>query len=366
MDTNHAQSLKIEEHDFQQAKNSLKKYTEQAQKEVGLSKVPSEGGLFNLGNHKVTGSELNRITSQIQNYLIHLNNLSQNLVDEFVQVYNAFESLDKDYIAGIVTSIKAAEEVSKREQQDRKDIKKIIEQHEISVKVLRKFKEDIDKLKHLTDIDEAWDLLERQTELSDAFSSFMSKLSKIKHIEDVDTLWDSNETLRKDIAVIQKSLEIQSEAITDFDRKLHQAKEEYQQFIDRTNELLSESLEGFNQQVTLFTKTQDDKIEAHKQSQAESFDRFSGEQTKKLVVIEEKSDQRLDKWSDQQLAILESMSMEQETRWAEKEREFDEERAALTEQANALAQKVKMSQLVAGGAAALTVIQLLLILLGVI
>lgn len=56
MGTNQTTSLVIKEHDFQEAKNALKRYTEQAKEEVELSRVPTDGGLFNLGDHKVTGS----------------------------------------------------------------------------------------------------------------------------------------------------------------------------------------------------------------------------------------------------------------------------------------------------------------------
>ena len=343
-ETNTASSLKIEEHDFQQAKKSLKLFTEEAQKDVGLSTVSPKGGLFKLVNHKVTGKELNMTISEIQDHLIHFNKLSQNFVNEFVQVYHAFESLDKDYIAGIVTAIKAAEEVSKREQQDRKDIKRMIEQHELSVRVLRNFKEDIDKIKHLTDIDEAWNILERQTQRLDEFHAFMTKLSQMEHIEDIDTLWDSYEALRKADAVLHKSVELQGRAIAGFDRTLEQAQEGHQQFMDGANQLLAESREDFTNQVTRFTEAQRDK----------------------LAAMEEQLDQRVDNWRDKQLTILESMATEQERKWAEKEKRFDEEKAALVEQTQTLAQKVKMSQLVAGGAAALTAVQLLLTLLGVL
>lgn len=100
-------SLVIEEHNFQAAKNSLKKYTEKAKKDVELSRVPTDGGLFNLGSHKVTEEEFNDRMSQVQTYLINLNSLSQGLIDEFGEVYKAFESLDKDYISGIFSKQKS-------------------------------------------------------------------------------------------------------------------------------------------------------------------------------------------------------------------------------------------------------------------
>ena len=197
METNQITLLDIKEHDFQEAKNALKRYTEQAKEEVELSRVPTDGGLFNLGDHKVTGSELNRITSQIQDYLINFNHLSQGLVDEFGQVYKAFEYLDKDYISGIIASIKAAEKVSIEEQKDRKDIKALVEQHKQSIAVLKKFKADIEKLKHLTDIDKAWELIEKQAKLSKELNNYIAGLSKLKHIKDVDGMYHKLEQVIK-------------------------------------------------------------------------------------------------------------------------------------------------------------------------
>ena len=192
METNQITLLDIKEHDFQEAKNALKKYTEQAKEEVELSRVPTDGGLFNLGDHKVTGSELNRITTQIQDYLINFNHLSQGLVDEFGQVYKAFEYLDKDYISGIIASIKAAEKVSIEEQKDRKDIKALVEQHKQSIAVLKKFKADIEKLKHLTDIDKAWELIEKQAKLSKEPVSYT-------HLEDTFTVTEDVQDIKPDV-----------------------------------------------------------------------------------------------------------------------------------------------------------------------
>ena len=197
-------SLVIKEHNFQAAKNSLKKYTEKAKKDVEITRVPTKGGLFNLGSHVVEGKEFNDRMSQVQTYLINLNSLSQGLIDEFGEVYKAFESLDKDYISGIVASIKAAEEVSKQEQKDRKDIKELVAQHEISVAVLKKFKADIDQLKHLTDIDKAWELIEKQTKLSKEFSEYLAELSKVKHLKDVDFLYTDFEKLEKEFNALSE------------------------------------------------------------------------------------------------------------------------------------------------------------------
>lgn len=435
MDNKYSAALVIKEHDFQEAKNSLKIYTEQAQKEVELSRVPNDGGLFNLGNHKVTGSELNHITSQIQDYLIKLNNLSQGLVSEFGQVYKAFEYLDKDYIAGIVASIKSAEEVSKQEQKDRKDIRSLVDQHEQSVAVLKKFKADIDKLKHLTDIDKAWELIEKQTKISKEFSDYLSRLSQLEHLYDVDTiyadleklrkeflevfekqlayitelknvhefcdslsnvqhikdvdqLWDSSKVFAKDIQNIKTNLDDQSKTISELNSALQLMQEAQQKFVEKVNRLISDFREEYAEQFRSFTELQTVRLNGIERGYTDAFDNLLTEQQEKLASVEKaqievldtikkeqtltisriENSQRegLEQLSADQSTALERMSDEQSSKLSEISNSFKTEKAALNEQVKILTQKTKFAYWVAGGAMALTVVQLFLNILGVI
>lgn len=435
MDNKYSAALVIKEHDFQEAKNSLKIYTEQAQKEVELSRVPNDGGLFNLGNHKVTGSELNHITSQIQDYLIKLNNLSQGLVSEFGQVYKAFEYLDKDYIAGIVASIKSAEEVSKQEQKDRKDIRSLVDQHEQSVAVLKKFKADIDKLKHLTDIDKAWELIEKQTKISKEFSDYLSRLSQLEHLYDVDTiyadleklrkeflevfekqlayitelknvhefcdslsnvqhikdvdqLWDSSKVFAKDIQNIKTNLDDQSKTISELNSALQLMQEAQQKFVEKANRLISDFREEYAEQFRSFTELQtvrlneiergytdafdnllteqQEKLASVEKAQIEALDTIKKEQTLTISRIENSQREGLEQLSADQSTALERMSDEQSSKLSEISNSFKTEKAALNEQVKILTQKTKFAYWVAGGAMALTVVQLFLNILGVI
>lgn len=435
MEQDQTTALVIKEHDFQEAKSALKKYTEQAKEEVELNRVPTDGGLFNLGDHKVTGSELNRITTQIQDYLIGLNHLSQGLVDEFGQVYKAFEYLDKDYISGIVASIKAAEKVSSEEQKDRKDIKELIEQHKQSIAVLKKFKEDIERIKHLADIDKAWDLIEKQTKLSKELSDYIAGLSKlkhikdvdgiyhglekviadcarvseqqveyssalnsvrefcdslakIKHIEEIDELWDSTEGVVGDIECIRKSIETQSETISSFDEMVRCLQTEQKHFMEEISKSVSEFRESLDNKVQKLIDTQTVKLDnietAHTQAveqlaceqrerlsaiekvQNEKYDVFIKEQSMSLSKIEKMQKEALEQLTKNQSAMLEQISNEQSVNWENAIKLLEEEKVALNEQVATIKQKVKFSYFVAGGAVALTIIQLLLSVLGVL
>lgn len=159
--------LIIQRHNFEDAKNELKEFSEQATTDVNIKSVEehkSAGeflGDWFLGrgiglNHKVTGEELNDLTLQIQKYLCSVNDTQIKLIKEFGQVYTALEALDKDYIQAILISVKATEETSKGVQNTQGQIKKVVENQKRTLEELKKFKNRIDGYTHIGDVDKIW------------------------------------------------------------------------------------------------------------------------------------------------------------------------------------------------------------------
>lgn len=159
--------LVIQCHDFENAKKELKKFSEQTTTDLDLKRVDDSKGVgeflgdlfFGRGiglDHKVTGEELNDLTSQIQTHLRSINNTQIKLIKEFGQVYSALEALDKDYIQAILISIKATEETSQSIQETQGQIKKIVENQRKTLEELKKFKQKLDGYAHLGDIDKIW------------------------------------------------------------------------------------------------------------------------------------------------------------------------------------------------------------------
>ena len=185
----------VKPHSFEVALNNLKELAEQTPSDIGLDKVDSEGGLFGWFDHKVTGDELNKITTQIQGYLIGFNDLHIKEIKEVEQIYKAIDSLDKEYIPAILSAVKAAETASDQAKRAQKDINKLIEAHKKSIKVLEQHKERLDRLQHLENIDEIWTT---SKELEKEFKNFRSNFSETeKRVED----------LKKSIASVQKYAE---------------------------------------------------------------------------------------------------------------------------------------------------------------
>ena len=203
----------ITTHNFEAAKNSIKVFSEQAEKDISLSKVNYSkdwketlfgGGPIWDRDHKVTGAELNNLTSKIQDRLIELNDEQIKSIKELGQVYNALEALDKDYIQAIVGNLKAVEATSEKIQKEHVRINKVVEDEKKTLEILKLFKDRLDNFDHLYDIDSLWDKISCIEEEIPVVSNLVKSalLSSDKNKEDINLL----SSVQKDIGEEYKSL----------------------------------------------------------------------------------------------------------------------------------------------------------------
>lgn len=201
----------IKPHTFEDAQKNIKEFLDRTSPDLGIDKVSTSGGLFGWFDHNVTGEELNKVTGQIQDYLIKFNGLHSDFIKEFGQVYKALESLDKEYIPAILSAVKGAERASEQAKKAQEDIKKIIDGQKKTIKILEDHKAKLDKLKYLTNIDEIWntsrtlkeDMVsvkgksnELKKQLGDlegsikALQKFANEILDYEHLENVDEMWE--------------------------------------------------------------------------------------------------------------------------------------------------------------------------------
>ena len=134
--------LVIKTHNFEDAKRRLKEVSEKKIEGFKINIVGTKDKfLFLEVDHKVTGDEFNSRITAIQQHLINLHTKTYENNKEFGEVYNALEALDKDYIAVILTSINAIEEVSKHMREEIDTIK------EVQKKILENFQKFKQELK---------------------------------------------------------------------------------------------------------------------------------------------------------------------------------------------------------------------------
>ena len=239
-------SGKIIAKEFNRCKEDLKLFSEQTEKEINLPTVSYyESFLFVDYDHKVTGGELNDLTSKLQEHLKNFNNINNKIIKEFSAIYNTFNALDNEYIKKIMQSImKSNEAINKANlglieaekriediratngrlevaqnnirtiQDDLKYAQKDLDKHmEIQKKIvegLTQFKGKIDSYKHLKDIDNMWvnlqnldtkvptisddinnlkiDVQKNVSELND-IKRFKNRLENYKYLENIDNMW---------------------------------------------------------------------------------------------------------------------------------------------------------------------------------
>lgn len=182
--------------EFEKAKKQLKEFSKQYPENFDFEKVKTT--TFFFWDHDVTGQELNDTIEKVQGHLMTLKAKQLQLIKEFNEVYNALEILDRDYIQEILIAINMANianekakesynEIEKSQREIKKsqnDIKTIIEKQKITISALIEFKENI--LTKMKDIQKQLDELHK----------FKLKLDNYKHLSDLDNVWEEIQKLK--------------------------------------------------------------------------------------------------------------------------------------------------------------------------
>ena len=191
----------ITTHNFEKTLAQIDEFSKQAEQQIEISKVDTEGSWLCFTDHNVTGAELNDVISQIEENFIALKNHQIELVREFEQVYAAFNSLDKDYIDAINNNISSVEEVSNQAydaSQQAHDAAKRAED------VQKKIKKTVDTQKTMVDA-----LSKHVDKFQQSMESINAKFNDLREADDaakkqVEKIEKKAESLRKSIATMQK------------------------------------------------------------------------------------------------------------------------------------------------------------------
>lgn len=145
--------LQVSNHDFNAAKEQLKKFAEQDVEELKFDKVRTHEDFFGVewAEHGVTGKEFNSLVEKVQKYFSKVYDRDQNLIEEFGEVYKALEALDKDYIQAILTSVSAIKKTNEKILIEQERIDQTIEKQKATLIALKQFKENVSN--QLSEID---------------------------------------------------------------------------------------------------------------------------------------------------------------------------------------------------------------------
>lgn len=144
---------KIEKTNFDKQKKQLKEFSSQTTLNPEFETYKTNDGLFGWFDHAITGNEMNEFVKKLQKYISENNDAIKKLIKEFGEVYETFDTLDNEYIKGILLSIKATEKVSN-------DNAETIEALQKTVQKLKEIKEENEKYhKYIDSIGEDLEVL---------------------------------------------------------------------------------------------------------------------------------------------------------------------------------------------------------------
>lgn len=266
MDYNNNQLIPVSRN-FVNAKNEIQEFSKKKPEDINLPKVDTEGKYFGCfgTSHTVEGHELNTVTSKMQHYLIQINSLQTDFIDEFGKVYEAFEALDKDYIAAFKANILAIRENAHDIKIAQESIQKTVDRLEKTILKLKSISEEtnerIEKIKRaVINLDDNLGTLEgelslfkddyelqitnikqMQNDIRNSISVFEYKLSQYSRLDEFDEQLglciDNNEALKKDNERLGKQ-------ILDLQNTLLQEQRDHSQKLQGLNDMLTAKIKN--------------------------------------------------------------------------------------------------------------------------
>lgn len=305
----------IKKHNFQKTLKRLKAFSERQKEEIEIKSVATYdlsliGFIFD-SDHKVTGREFNDRIEAIQNILIRLNKKNIEIVKEFNDIYETFDYLDKEYISAILSVLKGLEKTSDDVKVQQTELKKhhaalerqqnkldshqgeidnIISNMEITINVLKKFKSQLDGLKHLNDIDTVWkeckDIQTKIELVSEHFATVNEEsLKKINALENqLDVLSKKNDNDIVRVETIEQDIDLLKKDIKSKDTQIGKSIDEIQNSLEQYNNFYSELKKQLH---ILEIDTLWDKLDYHQES------------TEKLVIESKEANQKIEAVMDE-------------------------------------------------------------------
>ncbi len=171
---------------FEKRLSEIERLQNEGDKPICLKNFETQTGLLNLFQKKITGAEMNEYSVYLGETLNEFNKKINKFYLEFKGVYGALESLDKEYLAGIVGAYNEAVQAFKKAEKAQADIDKTLDYLKIAVEKIGEFNKKVSS--ELAKIDpESW------------------KIETTKHQEEID------EINTKVISIIQTIEDYKSE-----------------------------------------------------------------------------------------------------------------------------------------------------------
>ncbi len=199
---------------FEKQLREIERLQSEGDTPINLKNFKTQTGLLNLFQKKITGAEMNEYSVYLGETLNEFNKKINKFYLQFKGVYGALESLDKEYLAGIVAAYNEAVQAFKKAEKAQADVDNTVDCLKCTVDKINKFNNKVSW--ELDRIDPNW------------------KTEAIKHqkeIEEIDT---------KAILIIQ-TIENYKQDHANLMQKLDDCQKEFEKYKNekkRTNKIL--------------------------------------------------------------------------------------------------------------------------------
>lgn len=129
--------LVVAKHNFEIAKERIGNFK---LLENNVVERVKEKEFFGLFEHNVTGQEMNNVVVKIQKEFVLVNNSIKSIVDEFKDIYETFDVLDREYINGIIEALGKAGKAIEQNKETIENLEAMV-MHQLNIE------QDVKKLK---------------------------------------------------------------------------------------------------------------------------------------------------------------------------------------------------------------------------
>ena len=179
--------FEVARHSFDRQKEELRKFSETSENHFEFRDLDIRGGLFGMVKYKVTGEDFNEFTRKMSDVMIKNQQNINYLTAGFGTVYKTIETLDSDYIAGIVQNVEQIKEVSDRAENAAENASQAVQDIGKTVKGLMKLKDVVKR--HSEQLEILQEQLRSQEELLEKAETLSSAQVIVYASQKMRRLW---------------------------------------------------------------------------------------------------------------------------------------------------------------------------------
>ncbi len=128
---------------FEKELSEIERLQDKNDRPIRLKSFETQSGLLNLFQKKITGAEMNEYSVYLGETLNEFNEKINKFYLQFKGVYGALESLDKEYLAGIVGAYNEAVQAFKKAEKAQADVDKTLDYLKLAVEKIGEFNKKV-------------------------------------------------------------------------------------------------------------------------------------------------------------------------------------------------------------------------------